>query len=432
MKRIISLVLALVLVFGMVPVALAASGPATSSNLDGHWYVNAQRWATPIYSNLSYENGEYVRAECIGEELVVEYYDKNFQFRTGKTIELELPLYGGVYMSSDYNFLVVGQTNFEEDNNKEVFRIIRYTKDWKKVDHASIRGANTTVPFDAGSCRFDRSGNVLYIRTAHEMYTSEDGLNHQSNVMIALRISDMTVTDQLTKVWNSGYGYVSHSFNQFVRVDGDALLAVDHGDFYPRSVALFKYGKKAGSEKFTAQASKKLSRITLSDDGEYVTVAGSSSEATVLLLHGNANPTGQYAVLKYRIPEGNPNTLGYWNFFTSTVNSDPSAPDSFAGEGVQIIADGKWHVVIFDIAAREKDTFAPAEDGSYTAKYFRFDVFNGAVSDGTSYDIAYIGLCDSLDDALAYNTDMNEVTLSLNTTVQQIIDPATGEEITAE
>ena len=30
MKRIISLVLALVLVFGMVPAALAASGPATS------------------------------------------------------------------------------------------------------------------------------------------------------------------------------------------------------------------------------------------------------------------------------------------------------------------------------------------------------------------------------------------------------------------
>ena len=250
MKRIISLVLALVLVCGLCPAVLADSAPAVSSNLDDHWYVNAQRWATPIYSNLAYENGEYVRAECLGDELVVEYYDKNFKFRTGKTIELELPLYGGVYMSTDYNFLVVGQTNFEEDNNKEVFRIIRYTKDWKKVDHASIYGANTTVPFDAGSCRFDRSGNVLYIRTAHEMYTSEDGLNHQANVMIALRISDMKVTDQLTKVWNSSYGYVSHSFNQFVRVDGDTLLAVDHGDYYPRSVALFKYSKKAGSETF--------------------------------------------------------------------------------------------------------------------------------------------------------------------------------------
>ena len=249
MKRILSLLLALVLVCGLVPAAQAAGG-TVSSNLDGHWYVNAQRWATPIYSHLAYENGEYVRVECLGDELVVEYYDQNFKFRSGKTIALELPLYGGVYLSTDYNFLVVGQTNFEEDDGKEVFRIIRYTKDWKKVDHASIYGANTTVPFDAGSCRFDRSGNVLYIRTAHEMYTSDDGLNHQSNVMIALRISDMKVTDQLTKVWNSSYGYVSHSFNQFVRVDGDTLLAVDHGDYYPRSVALFKYSKKAGSETF--------------------------------------------------------------------------------------------------------------------------------------------------------------------------------------
>ena len=250
MKRTLSLILSLILIFSLTPTVLAADGPAISSNLDDHWYVNAQRWATPVYSNLAYENGEYVRAEYIGEELVVETYDQDFSFQTSRTIALELPLYGGVYMADDYNFLVVGQTNFEEDDSKEVFRIIRYTKDWEKVDHASIYGANTTVPFDAGSCRFDRSGNILYIRTAHEMYTSEDGLNHQANVMIALRISDMTVTDQLTKVWNSSYGYVSHSFNQFVRVDGDTLLAVDHGDYHPRSVALFKYSKKAGSEEF--------------------------------------------------------------------------------------------------------------------------------------------------------------------------------------
>jgi hypothetical protein len=198
MKRILSLLLVLVLLCGLFPTALAASAPVTSSNLDNHWYVMAQRWATPIYSNLAYENGEYVRAEYVGDELVVEYYDQNFKFRTGKTIELELPIFGGVRMDTDYNFVVVGQTNYEENNSKEVFRIIRYTKDWKKVDHASIHGANTTVPFDAGSLRFDRSGDILYIRTAHEVYASSDGLNHQANLMIALRISDMTVTDQFT------------------------------------------------------------------------------------------------------------------------------------------------------------------------------------------------------------------------------------------
>ena len=292
MKRTLSLLLALMLVCGLIPGALAVSGPAVSSNLDNHWYVNAQRWATPIYSNLAYENGEYVRAECLGDELVVEYYDNNFKFRTGKTIELELPLYGGVYMSTDYNFLVVGQTNLEEDDSREVFRIIRYTKDWQKVDHASIYGANTTVPFDAGSCRFDRSGNVLYIRTAHEMYTSEDGLNHQSNVMIAVRISDMTVTDQLTKVWNSGYGYVSHSFNQFVRVDGDTLLAVDHGDYYPRSVALFKYSAKAGSETFYSRTTMVNALPIVSSTYHYndtgVSLGGFEFSDTHYLIAGSA------------------------------------------------------------------------------------------------------------------------------------------------
>ena len=292
MKRIISLILALVLCIGLIPMASAASAPVKSSNLDYHWYVNAQRWATPIYSNLAYENGEYVRVECVGDQLIVEYYDQNFKFRTGKAIDLELPIFGGAYLGTDYNFVVLGQENFEEDDNKEVFRIIRYTKDWKKVDHASLRGANTTVPFDAGSCRFDRSGNILYIRTAHEMYTSTDGLNHQANVMIALRISDMKVTDQLTKVWNSSYGYVSHSFNQFVLVDGDTLLAVDHGDYYPRSVALFKYSAKAGAETFYSRTTMVNALPIVNSTYHYndtgVSVGGFEASSTNYLIAGSS------------------------------------------------------------------------------------------------------------------------------------------------
>ena len=250
MKRMISLALVLMLTVSLLPAVHAGAAPAVSSNIDDHFYINAQRWTDPIRSTLAWEDGGFLRVEAIGETLVVERYDAGFQFLSGQEIPLELPLYGGVYLCDDYNFLVVGQENYEEDDAKEVFRIIRYTKDWQKVDHASLFGANTTVPFDAGCCRFDRCGDILYIRTAHEMYTSEDGYNHQANVMIAVRISDMTVTDELTKVWNNGYGYVSHSFNQFVRVDGDKLLAVDHGDAHPRSVCLFQYPNSASSESF--------------------------------------------------------------------------------------------------------------------------------------------------------------------------------------
>ena len=255
MKRIVSLLVLLVLFLSMVPSAHAYEAPVTSANQDEHFYVNAQRWNDPITSTLEVTEDGYTRVEYVGDRLIAEKYDRNFRFISGQEIQLELSIYGGVYLGQDYNFVVVGQTNLEEDDTVEVFRIIRYSKDWVRQASASIYGANTTVPFDAGCLRFARSGDILYIRTAHEMYADENGINHQANVMISVRISDMTVTDQLTKVWNQSYGYVSHSFNQFVLVDGSTLLAVDHGDYYPRSVVLFKYRNPAGQETFYSRVS---------------------------------------------------------------------------------------------------------------------------------------------------------------------------------
>ncbi len=325
MKRIISLILALVLVCGLVPAASAASGPVASSNIDDHFYINAGRFYHPIYSNLAWENGQYVRAEAIGSNLVVETYDRDFQFLSGKSIPLELPIFGGVRMDSDYNFVVVGQDNLEEDDSVEVFRIIRYTKDWQKVDHASLFGANTYIPFDAGSLRFDRSGDILYIRTAHEMYDAGDGLHHQANVMLSLRISDMTVTDQLTEVLNRNYGYISHSFNQFVRVDGDTLLAVDHGDALPRSVVLIKYGRKAGEEQFYGRVSYVNALPIANSTGHYndtgVSVGGFECSSTNYLIAGSAYDMSEKVDLMY----------AHRNIFVTATDKD-----DFTDEGTTI------------------------------------------------------------------------------------------------
>jgi len=303
MKRTVSLLLVLVLLVGLFPTVLAASAPVTSNNLNDHFYINAGRFYHPIYSNLAWENGNYVRAEAIGSNLVVETYDQDFNFLSGKTIPLELPVFGGVRMDTDYNFVVVGQDNLNEDDSVEVFRIIRYTKDWQKVDHASLFGANTYIPFDAGSLRFDRSGDILYIRTAHEMYDSGDGLHHQANVMISVRISDMTVTDELTRVLNRNYGYISHSFNQFVRVDGDTLLAVDHGDALPRSVVLIKYGKKAGEEQFYGRVSY-VNALPIADSTYHyndtgVSVGGFECSSTDYLIAGSAYDMSETVDLMY-------------------------------------------------------------------------------------------------------------------------------------
>ena len=61
------------------------------------------------------------------------------------------------------------------------------------------------------------SDGYLFIRTSHTMYKSSDGYNHQANVTIQVDEKNMNITDSFTKIMNSAYGYVSHSFNQFIK-----------------------------------------------------------------------------------------------------------------------------------------------------------------------------------------------------------------------
>ena len=239
------------LVLSLLPVpSLAAQTPAVSSNIHKNNYTT---WSAPVTSYL-YENeaGGLTRVEYTGGQVVIEDYSADFSFLSSRTISPELPLWGGFYAGETYNFLIFGQKNPSESSATEVIRVVKYDKDWNRLGAASLKGANTTVPFDAGSLRCDEYGGYLYIRTSHEMYTSDDGLNHQSNLTLAVRQSDMSITDSFYDVMNISYGYVSHSFNQFILVDQDGkIIALDHGDAYPRSAVLVGYYSNASTGKFS-------------------------------------------------------------------------------------------------------------------------------------------------------------------------------------
>ena len=202
---------------------------------------------------------------------------------------------------------------------------------------------------------------------------------------------------------------------EYVSTEGEISL-----NLMADATQLFNKGKAAAN---------RFGSVTLSEDGGYVTFAGAKAEATLMIFGNNQTPSGQYVVMKFRIPNNNPDKLGYWNFFCSTVNDGPTGSDAFYGENEQIPADGQWHVIVLDLSARENETFSPAEDGTYIAKYLRFDVFNGAVSDNTSYDVAYVAMSDSLDDILKFNSDMESIILSTDNTEYKLISTATGEEI---
>ena len=201
------------------------------------------RWASTVKSHLVTVDGGFMRfqSNAVADGYLVEYFDSAFNIQRTLTVATELSIYGGFYASGSNYYILTGQTNSEESADVECFRITKYDLDWNRLGSCGLYDCNTTVPFDAGSARFAMSGKYLLIRTAHEMYASSDGYNHQANVTIEVDTEAMTVTDSYCTVMNSSYGYVSHSFNQFVHIEDNKIVAVDHGDAYPRSIALIQY-----------------------------------------------------------------------------------------------------------------------------------------------------------------------------------------------
>ena len=214
---------------------IKTSGGTASSNYNAQNYT---RWSKPMKSYL-FGDGEgcFTRAEFINDKLVYETYGMDGTLKESGNIADELPLVGGFYVSGPNRFVVYGQSNSEGSDDMEVMRIVKYDQDWNRVSSCSLYGENTKVPFDAGSLRFAENGDKLYIRTSHKMYD-----NHQSNLQVAINMSSMEITDTFSYISNIDHGgYVSHSFNQFLQMDGDDLITLDHGDGYPRAAVLIKY-----------------------------------------------------------------------------------------------------------------------------------------------------------------------------------------------
>ena len=215
-------------------------------------------WASPIYSYLAEcDNGKLMRVQWNGTTTVVEYYDKDFNLVQYKELEAELPIFGGFYEGSDAYYIVTGQNNAEQSADVECFRITKYDKSWKRIASTGLANCNTTVPFDAGSLRMTEDSGYLFIRTSHEMYKTKDGYNHQANVTIQVDESKMEITDKFTGIMNKDYGYISHSFNQFIKTENNHIIAVDHGDAYPRSIALIEYPSDFTGGKFVSNLSWK-------------------------------------------------------------------------------------------------------------------------------------------------------------------------------
>lgn len=160
-----------------------------------------------------------------------------------KTVKLpKHGVWGGYYHGPDgNNYVAIGWNNPKESKTKTVIQVIKYNSNWKKVKTASIKGAASNAfqgiyrPFDAGAASFDMQGNTLYLFTCREMFETEDGLHHQSNIAFSINTKTM-------KAKTDNVAYTSHSFNQRVRFKDGSIYLADHGDAYNRSICITSQG----------------------------------------------------------------------------------------------------------------------------------------------------------------------------------------------
>ena len=301
--------------------AVAQCVAYSGSNVNAQDYV---QWSDTVKSYLTVcDNGNYMRVQsgAIEGKLLVEYYSSDFEPLSTKLIDNELPVFGAFYDSGDNYYVLSGQENPKQNDSLEVFRITKYDKNWNKIKSCGLYGANTTVPFDAGSARMTHSGDHLLVRTCHEMYKSSDGNNHQSNVTIEVDMPSMTITDSYTGVMNVDYGYVSHSFNQFIKTDGNHIVALDHGDAHPRSAVLVKYNSDFTTGKFFPSYFDKVSNIDVVTYPEYTSGHYNYTGAAI---GGFDVSSSSYIVAQSTVDLDYINTSKTRNVYVSAVSKDLS------------------------------------------------------------------------------------------------------------
>ena len=184
-------------------------------------------------------------------KLVIYKIDDNLNLKKLKVVKLEkFDLWGGFCKGTDGNFYVVyGYSNPAEKDDKTVIKVVQFNSKWKKQKTAIIKGSASNSfkgihqPFRAGTVSMTMKDDTLFIHTSRTMFKSSDGKNHQSNISFEVNTKTMTAK-------TANYNYTSHSFNQFARYKDNDLYLVDHGDAYPRSIAVTRVTRyKTDNEK---------------------------------------------------------------------------------------------------------------------------------------------------------------------------------------
>lgn len=186
------------------------------------------------FSTFDYSRETLNSAQCFS---AYTYNKSDFSPISHYLVPIELEYFCGYFSGKNYNYIVYGAHNYEEIPDKEIIRVVKYDKSFNRLSSLSLTSEQcyAIVIMEAGSMRMAENGNELAVHTSRLRMKSDDGKNHQSQLTLLIDTDTMTLKNNTGPFQTN---HVSHSFNQFVKYDGNDPIYLDLGDAYPRAIVI--------------------------------------------------------------------------------------------------------------------------------------------------------------------------------------------------
>lgn len=185
------------------------------------------------------QDGGYQAAIYHQGKIYIKNVSRDYQLESSREIGLELPLWGGLFMGKDYNYVICGnEYDKQAEGGGEAYRIIKYNKEFERIGSVSLNSDETctATPFYWGTVSADECGDVLTV------YTSRMRLDgRQSNIAIHINTSDMAVLDKGDMAGLPAM-HQYDSFRQIVKYDEEEPVYVDALEEDRQSLVILQFG----------------------------------------------------------------------------------------------------------------------------------------------------------------------------------------------
>ncbi len=242
-KRMLAPLLAVLVILTAAPIIAGAASKVNgksivTNNIHDNDYTGRKRVANCYVVDNG--NNTFSRVENMGDIVLIETYNSGLTLLGQSFIGMELPIFGGFWGGSVYNYVIFGRDNEGHDDGLEVLRLVRFDKAWNRLGSVSVYGGNTAYPFYGCNTDFSEYGDMVYVRMGHMTY---DG--RQAVMTMEARNSDNALIRLQSDISSPSYGVYTNTAATFIDASDGMVSTADHCLDAPHAIMAGQYSAAA-------------------------------------------------------------------------------------------------------------------------------------------------------------------------------------------